>query len=85
MTPLTRDADCISGSAITIPHARISNRVEVRRVTLETARHDRSTEIQRSISVAWAVYPTSDFSPIRNRQLEELIVLPVEISLALAA
>src|ERR1051325_8936548 len=54
-------------------------------MTLETARHDRPAEIQSSISVAGTVDPTTDFGPVRHRQLKELIVFPVEISLAFAA
>src|ERR1051325_6691106 len=78
MTPLARDPERVSGSSIAIHRV---NRFERRRVTLETARHDRPAEVERSIAITGTVDPTTDFGPVRHRQLKKLIVFPVEISL----
>src|SRR5215207_8496128 len=85
MTLLARHTKYVISSTVLIGEAGIGNGFEERCMTLETSRHDRSAEIDRSVSIAGTVDPTPHFRPIGNRQLKELILfVPVEVSLSLA-
>src|SRR5215203_210398 len=84
MTLLARHTKRVPGSPVLIRRACFS--FEKRGVTLQTTRHDRAAEIQRPVSVTWTVDPACDLRPVRDRQLEELILFsPVEISLSLSS
>src|ERR1700678_1879347 len=58
-------------------------RLKVRRMTLETARQHRPIKVCRPIYISWTVDPAMQLGPVRNRKLEQSILLPIEIGLAL--
>lgn len=85
MTLFTRDAKHVIRLAIPIRRSRICHRFEIRSVALETTRQHWTTEVYNSIAVTRTVHPIAERRPIRNRKLEQLIVVPVKIRLPFAS
>ena len=61
------------------------SRLKVCGMALQAARRDGTVEVSKSVLIARTVHPLLQFRPIRDRQFEELIALPIQICLALAA
>src|SRR6185369_12583870 len=60
MTSLARDPESVAASPVTIRHALFRNGFEERRMTFKTSWLDGPAEIQRPISVAGTVDPTTN-------------------------
>src|SRR5579862_2053228 len=58
--------------------------VEITCVTFETPRNNRLVEMRRPVGIARTVHPTVGVTPVRHGQLEKLISLPKQVTLALA-
>src|SRR5471032_137103 len=52
-------------------------------MALKAARHDRPVELGRAVGVTRAVDPGIDAGPVRHRELEELVLVPVQVRLSL--
>src|ERR1700721_2585960 len=63
---------------------RRGRRFEICSVTLQTPRDDGPIEIRDPIAETGTVYPTQ-LSPVRNRELKELIPFPVQVCLPFAS
>lgn len=50
-------------------------------VTLQATRNDRPLEVGEAVAIAGAVYP-AEIGPVRDGELEELILIPEEVGLA---
>ena len=61
------------------------SRLKVCGMAFQAARRDGTVEVSKSVLIARTVHPLLQFRPIRDRQFEELIALPIQICLALAA
>lgn len=78
---LTRNAQNKVVLLVTIPKARRSERLKVRRVTFDTARNHGPVKICRTVQISRTVDPPAKFRPVRNRELEKLISFPIKIGL----
>src|SRR5439155_10440711 len=61
------------------------SRLKVCGMAFQAARRDGTVEVSKPVLIARTAHPLQQFRPIRYRQFEELIALPIQIRLALAA
>lgn len=82
MALLALDAEESTDVAVAIRGRRKC--LEIGRMTFETTRDDGTLKVCEAVAVAGAVYP-SEFGPVGNRELEELIFIPEEVGLSFVA
>ena len=85
VAPFAGNAQNKPGLPVVVLRFSGGHRRKVGGVTFQAARHNRPAEIRDPIGKSRAVHPPVQFRPIRNRQLKQLIALPIQIRLPLFA